>query len=248
MQKVAKQVGVKFTEFPTQGQPSQWVQGINQAIAQKVDLIDLQAAPNPYFLQPQLKQAKAAGIPVTVTHLFDIHQPFPPNVDGARADRLHDGGAVGGRLGDHGDERPRERASSSRPAEVVPSNTIVAAMQDELAKHCGTACKSKVVNVPVTDWATKIQSEVQSALTADPSINYVIPIYDSMSQFAVARRSRRRARPGKVHIATFNGTPFVMRCSRTGTSSTFEVGENLDWIGYGEHGPDDADPRRRLSP
>src|SRR5260221_5593007 len=60
MQAVAKKVGVKFIEFPTQGQPSQWVTGINQAIAQKVDLIDLQAAPNPYFLQPQLKQAKKA--------------------------------------------------------------------------------------------------------------------------------------------------------------------------------------------
>ena len=185
MQKVAKQIGVKFTEFPTQGQPSQWVQGINQAIAQKVDLIDLQAAPNPYFLQPQLKQAKAAHIPVTVTHLFDIHQPFPPNVtalvpiDFTTAARWEADWAIMKTNG-HAD------VFIIKSAEVVPSNTIVAAIQDELKKHCGTACKSKVVNVPVTDWATKIQSEVQSALTADPNTNYVIPIYDSMSQFAGA--------------------------------------------------------------
>ena len=174
MQGVAKKVGVNFTEFPTQGQPSQWVQGIDQAIAQKVDLIDLQAAPNPYFLQPQLKAAKAAGIPVTVTHLFDIHQPFPPNVtalvpiDFTTAARWEADWAIMQTKG-------HANVFIIKSAEVVPSNTIVAAIQDELKKHCGTACKSKVVNVPVTDWATKIQSEVQSALTADPGINYVHP-------------------------------------------------------------------------
>jgi ribose transport system substrate-binding protein len=231
MQKVAKQIGIKFTEFPTQGQPSQWVQGINQAIAQKVNLIDLQAAPNPYFLQPQLKQAKAAHIPVTVTHLFDIHQPFPPNVtalvpiDFTTAARWEADWAIMKTNG-HAD------VFIIKSAEVVPSNTIVAAMQDEFKKHCGTACKTKVVNVPVTDWATKIQSETQSALTADPGVNYVIPIYDSMSQFA-APGITAAGKAGKVHIATFNGTPFVMKMLQTGNIVDFEVGENLDWIGYG---------------
>jgi ribose transport system substrate-binding protein len=231
MQSVAKKIGVKFIEFPTQGQPSQWVTGINQAIAQKVDLIDLQAAPNPYFLQPQLKAAKKAGIPVTVTHLFDIHQAFPPNVtalvpiDFTTAARWEADWAILQTKG-HAD------VFIIKSAEVVPSNTIVAAMQDEFAKHCGTACKTKVVNVPVTDWATKIQSEVQSALTADPGVNYVIPIYDSMSQFA-APGITAAGKTGKVHIATFNGTPFVMKMLETGNIVDFEVGENLDWIGYG---------------
>lgn len=231
MQAVAKKVGVKFTEFPTQGQPSQWVAGINQAIAQKADLIDLQAAPNPYFLQPQLKAAKKAGIPVTVTHLFDIHQAFPPNVtalvpiDFTTAARWEADWAILQTKG-HAD------VFVIKSAEVVPSNTIVAAIQDEFSKHCGTACKTKVVNVPVTDWATKIQSEVQSALTADPGVNYVIPIYDSMSQFA-APGITAAGKTGKVHIATFNGTPFVMKMLETGNIVDFEVGENLDWIGYG---------------
>ena len=231
MQAVAKKIGVKFIEFPTQGQPSQWVTGINQAIAQKVDLIDLQAAPNPYFLQPQLKAAKKAGIPVTVTHLLDIHQPFPPNVtalvpiDFTTAARWEADWAILQTKG-------HANVFIIKSAEVVPSNTIVAAIQDELKKHCGTACKSRVVNVPVTDWATKIQSEVQSALTADPGVNYVIPIYDSMSQFA-APAITAAGKVGKVHIATFNGTPFVMKMLQTGNIVDFEVGENLDWIGYG---------------
>ena len=118
-----------------------------------------------------------------------------------------------------------------KSAEVVPSNVIVAAMQDELKKHCGTACKSKVVNVPVTDWATKIQGEVQSALTADPGVNYVIPIYDSMSQFAVPAIAASGAQR-RVRIDTFNGTPFVLKLLQDQGVVAMDVGESLAWVGW----------------
>src|SRR5262249_40332244 len=150
---------------------------------QKEDLIDLQAAPNPYVLQPQLAAAKKAGIPVDVTHLFDVTQPFPPNVsalvpiDFQRAARLEADWAIQ----DTGGKADVYIITSN---EVVPSVAIVKAMKNEFDVVCGSACKYTVVNVPLTDWATKIQPSVQSALVADPNINYVIPIYDSMSQFA----------------------------------------------------------------
>ena len=41
------------------------------AIAQKPDLINLDTAPDPRGLQPQIAAAKAAGIPVIVTHFYD---------------------------------------------------------------------------------------------------------------------------------------------------------------------------------
>ena len=44
-------------------------------------------------------------------------------------------------------------------------------------------CSMTYQNVPVTDWSTRIQSVVQSSLLADSTINYVVPIYDGMSQF-----------------------------------------------------------------
>jgi ribose transport system substrate-binding protein len=53
-----------------------------------------------------------------------------------------------------------------------------------------------------------------------------------MSQFA-APGITAAGKTGKVHIATFNGTPFVMKMLQTGNIVDFEVGENLDWIGYG---------------
>jgi ribose transport system substrate-binding protein len=35
-----------------------------------------------------------------------------------------------------------------------------------------------------------------------------------------------------VHIATYNGTPFVMGYLQQGNAVRFEVGENLNWLGW----------------
>jgi ribose transport system substrate-binding protein len=71
---------------------------------------------------------------------------------------------------------------------------------------------------------------VQSALQADPSINYIIPIYDSMSQFVVPAITIT-GKKDSVKIATFNGTPFVLGFVQQG-SVEMDIGENLDWIGH----------------
>jgi ribose transport system substrate-binding protein len=82
----------------------------------------------------------------------------------------------------------------------------------------------------VTEWGTKIQSAVQSAVQANPDINVVIPIYDSMSQFVVPAL-RLAGKTGAVKVATFNGTPFVLDFIQQG-SVDMDIGESLDWIAY----------------
>lgn len=229
MMQVADTYGINFIEFPTQGQPSQWVQGIDQAIAQGVDVIVLQGAPDPRVLQPQLEQAKAAGIPVIITHIWDETVPLPPNVTASvsvpfkTAARLEADFQIADSNGD-------ANVLIVTSSEVVPSDGIVEAIQDEFATRCPD-CKTKVVNVPVVDWATKIQTEVQSAIVADPDLNYVIPIYDSMSQFAVPGVEAADA-ADRVSIATFNGTPFVLQFLQEGSPVKMDVGENLSWIGW----------------
>ena len=61
-------------------------------------------------------------------------------------------------------------------------------------------------------------------------MNYVIPIYDSMSTFvtpAIAIAGKGDA----VKVATFNGTPFALDMIRDG-SIEMDIGENLDWIAH----------------
>jgi ribose transport system substrate-binding protein len=59
----AKVVGLKFVEFKNEGNPSQWVAGMNQAIGQKVDLIILEGSPDPRALTVRLAEAKSSGNP-----------------------------------------------------------------------------------------------------------------------------------------------------------------------------------------
>jgi ribose transport system substrate-binding protein len=224
---VGKRHGVKVTVYPNQGQSSQWVQGMNQAIAQKASAIILGAPPEQ--LGPQLKQAKAAGIPVDVLHLYDRVMPRPSDVTSTvfapftQAARLEADWVIM-------DTNGKADAVIIADNTVPPSRYIVSAMQAEFKAHC-PSCKTTVVNVPATDWGTKMQPATQSALLADSGVNYVIPIYDSASQFVIPG-ILAAGRSGQVKIATYNGTPFVLNDIRTKNTVAMDVGESQAWIGH----------------
>jgi ribose transport system substrate-binding protein len=95
------------------------------------------------------------------------------------------------------------------------------------------------MNFVVTDWGTRITPSVQAALLSDPKINYIIVIYDSMSQF-VTPAVTITGSSSRVKIDAFNGTPFVLGLVQSGQVQ-MDIGENLDWIG---HAILDAEMRR----
>src|SRR5206468_13120783 len=78
---------------------------------------------------------------------------------------------------------------------------LVRGLSGELRERCH-GCRTRSVDVPIPDWATRIPTEVQSALVRDPQIDYVIPIYDSMSQFVVPA-IRAAGAGGRVKISSF---------------------------------------------
>jgi ribose transport system substrate-binding protein len=225
----AKLLGIKFVNYTNQAQVPQWVQGMGQAISRHVDLIDLLGGTDPRVLGPQIAAAKRAHIPTATSHLYDITQtPVAVNysipADYQRAARLEADWVIL-------DTKGKADVVIVTSNEIVPTPAIVKALKSEFAQQCGSACKLSLINAPVADWSTKIQPQVQSALVKDPNINYVIPIYDSMSQFVVPAITAAN-RTSSVHIATYNGTPFVMGYLAQGKSVRFEVGENLNWLGW----------------
>jgi ribose transport system substrate-binding protein len=112
--------------------------------------------------------------------------------------------------------------------ELFATSAYIDAMEDEFNTRC-PECKRSYVNVPVVDWSSKITAPCQSAILRDPDLNYIVPIYDSMSQFVVPAITITNARD-RVKIATFNGTPFVLKMVQDGQVE-MDIGENLDWIG-----------------
>lgn len=230
MAAAAKLVGIKFVDYSSQGQVSQWVQGVNSAIAQKADLIILAGGINPAQLAPQMQKAKAAGIPVMVAHFNDEGQAVPSNVTGAvfapygRSARLEADWTIM-------DSKGKADVLVVTSNEITPAPGIVKTIQREFSTRCGSSCKVSVLNVPLADWATKVQPGVQSALLKDSKINYVIPIFDSMSQFVVPA-IRAAGAVKRTGIVSYNGTPFVLDDLRNGQAVKMDVGEDINWIGW----------------
>jgi ribose transport system substrate-binding protein len=228
MKAVAKQVGFNFIEWNNQGQPSEWAQGIQYAITKKVDLIDLLGGPDPAVLGPQIKAAEAAGIKVVTSVLTGFDQPTP---SGITANIPFQYSKVGQLLADWALLKTKGNAHVL----VITSNEVKASedemngLKAELEKQC-PSCTATYVNVPIVDWANKIQTTVQSQLSSHPDINYILPVFDSMSQFITPAITVAGA-TGKVQIATFNGTPFVLDMIGQGKVE-MNLGQSEDWMGH----------------
>jgi ribose transport system substrate-binding protein len=237
MKEAAEKAGMQYTKYDNQAQVSQWVQGINQAIASKQDIIVLNGAPDPRALGPQLQQAKAAGIPVIVMHFHDNDMPAVPSCEGC-ADvtatvtaPFNEAGKVAA------DWMIKDSGGTANVlivggTDILPSPGTIKAMQDEFAANC-PGCTTTVTNIPVADWNTKTQSVVQSALQTNPKVNYVYVLYDAMVAGAVPA-VQTLAKTGQVKIASYNGSPFALDAIKqsNGDLVAMNVGEDTPGIGY----------------
>jgi ribose transport system substrate-binding protein len=204
------------------------VQGLNHGASNKFDLIELLAGADPRALEPQVKAAQEAGSLVVAAHLTGFEQAVPGGVDGVvpidykRAGELLAWWTIAKTGG-------KTNAVVLVSNEALSTDSMVSGLKEVFDTNCPD-CKYNIINVPIPEWATKIQTNVQSSLLADPSINYVVPIYDSMSQFVVPALTITGRTD--VKVATFNGTPFVLDLIQEGQVE-MDIGENLDWIAHG---------------
>ncbi len=205
MKQAAVEVGAKLVVYPNQGQPSQWAQGIRTAISQRADAITL-LAQDPALLGPQIAQAKMAGIPVIVLRTTGEGEPCQVDSHG----KLYGTTCVPGPFEEAGrleaDWVIQETNGKADALVIMSSDArstipLMRGLRDELRMRC-PACRAKVVDVPIPQWAVRIGTEVQSALV--------------------------RA----VRIATFNGTPFVLKLMQDGDVVAMDAGENLSWLGW----------------
>lgn len=224
----AKLLGINFINCTNQGQVTQWVTCYNQAIQRKVDVINDFGGADPRQLGPQIAAAQKAGIEVVGHNVYGFSQK-PVGLKYSVPTPYETAGKLMGTWVALDTQR-EANALVITSNEVLATKPIVDNIRAVFDKEC-PGCKLTMVNVPVKDWSTKIQSEVQSAMVRDPKLNYVIPIYDSMTQFVVPAITTA-GKTNKVHVATFNGTPFVLKYMQEGDIVRMVVGESLDWIGY----------------
>jgi ribose transport system substrate-binding protein len=234
--KAAKAAGVEFVQYNNEGDPAQWVAGMNQAIAQNSDLIILEGGPDPAALEPQLAAAERAGIPVISTHRFDVDA-----VD-QELEQYQLAGIVPAQHYLGSGELTADYAMYSsgcdvnalilEAADVQPTSAgITKRFQEELAKYCPDTCKAEAINMPFSDWAQKASGEMQSKLTSDPNINFIAPNFDQGAIYA-RQAILSAGADDRVKIVAYNGSAPVMQMLADGESVISEVGEPLEWLGW----------------
>jgi ribose transport system substrate-binding protein len=230
MRDAAQKAGIKYVTFPAQGKISDFQQGVSAAINAKASVLILNG-PLPDTLAPQLRSARSAGVKVIAAHEEDVTSPTPPGVDAVAAGEFYNAARlmVDKAIADQNGKAVKALAISAD--ETRPSKGMVAAMKDELSKRCGPECSLTVTNVPVPDWATKIQPQVQSELNRSGDINTILPIYDSMAQYVDP--AIRQAGAGRtINVYSFNGTPAITALmQKDGSNLKADMGESPKWIG-----------------
>lgn len=229
MKAVGEDIGLEVAEWENQGQPSQWVQGFDFAIRDGFDVINLISGISPDTVVPQITAANEAGVKVTTSHFYDPSDTPNELLSSTLPVGFNEIGKIlANWVTVNTDGAGKVLLVVSR--EVPPTIPLVDGFESVLAENCPDCEIVQEVNVGVAEWGTKIQSSVQSALQANPEIDVIVPIYDSMSQFVVPAL-RLTGNLGSVKVATFNGTPFVLDYIQEGSVS-MDIGESLDWIAY----------------
>lgn len=242
MKSIAAKYGVRYTEYNNQGSPSEWVAGMNAALSQKPDLIVLNTALDPRQVSAQMKQATAAHIPVLATHFFDEGYSQGLNTScGGTAELCANGltatvnapfNAATRVEADQviADSNGKGHVLIITANDAAPTAGMVDAAKDEFATHCA-GCKVEVQNISIADWATKIQPQVQTALTRDPQLKYIMPLFDYGASFA-ASGINAAGKAGQASIVSYNGTQNVLALMQKGNLVSLDVGESLNWLGY----------------
>jgi ribose transport system substrate-binding protein len=241
--RLAKQLGIKWRNWTNPGSPTVRIAGIRTAIAQHANLLQLSYGGDPRLLQPQIAAAHRAGMKVMTTHIYDrsyLYQAAQDHVDADVPEPYNDSARLDA---DYAILHAKGKPINALILGSLDSRAdlpMIAAMKKEFKIQCGSGCKTSVLNVPIPDWATKVRPAVQSAILADPSINYVISVFDTMVLYA-APAIQAAGASDRVKIITNNGSTFVLDMIRTGNIVIADVATNWVWGGW-----EDMDQALRL--
>jgi ribose transport system substrate-binding protein len=223
---------VKMQECDGKGSVVGWNGCIQQAVAQKPGAIVLESI-NPSLVSASIASAKAAGIPVLIDTATDSTTPWYKS---ATAQVSYDY-TLGSQL-----VADWIIADSKGKAHVLVIDTDdlslkKAVTQDgyesEFSKHC-PGCDVTVDSVTSSaDWGTMVTPLVTSALTKDPSINYVVAEYDPEVPGAITALAQL-GKQSSVKVAAFNASLEQMQDLKQKSYVSVEVGSDQNSLGWAE--------------
>ena len=222
-------VGVTITTCDGKSNPVDANNCISQGVAQNAAAIQVDG-PDPASIGNSATAAQSAGIPVLVGAGVDAAANFPSYITGGTSQPF---GLSGELAADFAivDAKGAANVLVITTPDVIGSGVQAKAFEAELKKYC-PSCKFTEQGVNLGQWATDLGTTTSAALTKDPTINYVFPVFDPMTQF-VNPAITQAGKASTVKVVTVNGILPFMQDLATGTSVTQgEVGQDLQALGY----------------
>jgi len=228
MQAAGSKIGLGVTVLQNQGQTSQWAQALGNAVSQSVSSVDLLAGIDPALVGPQINQAQAAKVGTVVSHLYGVGQNHAQGLAGT-VDAPY--GTAGELLADYAIDKSRGKLNMLVVTinQVLSTTPMVDGIKKEVTQYCPSTCKLSYTNAAIANLATEVPANVRGAIQRDPSINYIVALYDSAEVPYVLSGIQSASATGKVKIVTFNGTPSILKLVADGQVA-MDVGEDLSWI------------------
>lgn len=208
-------------------------QGFATAIAQHMSAIVVMSFLSSSLNAP-IQQAVKAGIPVIE---IGEHDPGPLSASEVTAGVYQDVSPsysdAGSLMADYviADSGGHADVLLLNSPDVGDANVETAAFQAQLAKLC-QACKVKVDGIPQADRATQMPSAVSSAISADPNINFIVPVFDTMyTSFSAALTASAGA--SKISLVGFDASGAEMKLLQSHSNGWVADGGYDDtWLGW----------------
>lgn len=222
-------VGVSVVQCDGKSNPVDANNCISQGVAQHASAIQVDG-PDPSTVQNSAQAAVAAGIPVLTGSGVDASKPLPSYIAGVTSQPY----ALTGQLAADwviADSNGTGNVLLITTPDVVGSAVQAQGFEDEISKYC-PGCKVTEQGVTLGNWASDLGPTTSAALAKDPTIDYVAPVFDPMTQFTNPA-IQQAGKSDSVKVVTVNGNLPFMQDLATGSSPTKAmIGLDLNALGY----------------
>jgi ribose transport system substrate-binding protein len=231
VQEATKALGMKATSFDGKFSAADTSRGIGLAVNAKADAIIVHSLP-PSVVAPALARADRAGIKLISAETQNPGPPLPdvPKTIDAIAGHSY---SIPTRImaaqvvADSGGKANVLffSANDIGPGSKQGTRTFVSTLRQLCAD-----CEVKVTDAPVAQWPS-LGQRVASLLRANPSVNYVVPIFDGMSVYMVPG-IRSIGAANRVKIVSGDATNSVLENIKRNNIVIGDVGQPNVWTGW----------------
>lgn len=229
--KALKSVGVNVVDCDGKSNPVDANNCLRQAVAQKAAAVQMDG-PDPTTYVNSLSAASAAKIPVLAGSGVDATTSVPAGVAGVTSQPF---GLTGQLAADWiiADSGGKANVLLITTPDVIGSSTEQKGFAAQMKKYCKN-CNVTVKGVTLGNWATDVGPTTSAALVKDPTIDYVAPVFDPMTQFTNPA-IQQSGRSASVKVVTVNGNlGFMQEMASSGSLVKAMIGLDLNALGYVE--------------